>query len=219
MTEATHTELRDYYARRAGEYDRVYAKPERQADLQALRQMLPPLFAGRHGLEIACGTGWWTPVVADQAASWLATDINEATLAIARARGLPPQVRLELADAHALAPLVGRGFDAVFAGFWWSHVPRARLAPWLAELHALLPSGARVAMIDNRFVAGSSTPIARIDADGNSWQRRTLADGSTHEVLKNFPGRDEAVAAIGPRAHAVQWTELPHFWLLHYELD
>ena len=32
--------LADYYAQRAAEYERIYAKPERQADLAALRDRI-----------------------------------------------------------------------------------------------------------------------------------------------------------------------------------
>mgnify|MGYP000983153312 CR=1 FL=1 len=34
-----------YYAARAPEYDRIYQKPERQADIADLRERLPALFA------------------------------------------------------------------------------------------------------------------------------------------------------------------------------
>ena len=37
------------------------------------------------------------------------------------------------ADAYALPESLGR-FNAAFAGFWWSHVPRQRLAEFLASL-------------------------------------------------------------------------------------
>ena len=94
----------------------------------------------------------------------------------------------------------------------------ARLPGWLDQLHARLQSGARVVFIDNRYVPGSSTPIARTDAAGDSWQRRTLDDGSVHEVLKNFPTRDEAAAALGMRARHADWIEHPHYWALSYEL-
>ena len=42
----------EYYQRRAPEYDEVYAKPERQADLAELKRLIPPLVAGRRVLEI-----------------------------------------------------------------------------------------------------------------------------------------------------------------------
>ena len=82
-------DMRAYYAQRAGYYERVYHKPERQTDLRAMEAWLPTQFAGRRVLEIACGTGWWTPHGARDAAHWLATDINEEPLAVARSKSLP----------------------------------------------------------------------------------------------------------------------------------
>lgn len=218
MSERGVADMQTYYARRAAEYERVYAKPERQGDLRALRGWLPDQFAGRRVLEVACGTGWWTQVAASAARHWLATDVNHETLAIARGKALPASVRLAVADAYTLAGVDGV-FDAAFAGFWWSHVPLARLPSWLDTLHARLQPGSRVVFIDNLYVEGSSTPIARRDADGNSFQQRKLDDGSTHEVLKNFPARERAVTAIGAHAHNAQWHQWTYYWAVSYELN
>jgi SAM-dependent methyltransferase len=210
--------LESYYAQRADSYERIYAKPERQAELRALEAWLPGCFAGRHVLEIACGTGWWTPHGARDAVSWLATDLNPETLAVARRKTLPPHVRFAIADAYTLDDLPAQPFDAAFAGFWWSHVPIERLPQWLALLHARLQPGACVVMLDNRYVEGSSTPISRRDAQGNSYQQRSLDDGSAHEVLKNFPTRDAALALLAGAAQQAEWVEHPHYWTLRYQL-
>ena len=88
MTEepqASAESMADYYARRALSYERIYHKPERQADLRRLEAMLPGRLEGRRVLEIACGTGWWTAHGATRSASWLATDLNPETMAVARA--------------------------------------------------------------------------------------------------------------------------------------
>src|SRR3954468_6957863 len=69
--------LPEYYARRAKEYERIYHKPERQEDLAKLKELLPRTFARERVLEIACGTGYWTEVLAGTASSVTATDINE----------------------------------------------------------------------------------------------------------------------------------------------
>ena len=69
--------LEKYYASRAAEYERIFDKPERQSDLARLRKDIPALFKGERVLEIACGTGYWTPLIAEQAESVLATDYNE----------------------------------------------------------------------------------------------------------------------------------------------
>ena len=52
--------LRRYYAARAQEYDAVYAKPERQADLRIMEDRVPDIMSGKRILEVACGTGYWT---------------------------------------------------------------------------------------------------------------------------------------------------------------
>ncbi len=211
-------DMRRYYAQRAAYYERVYFKPERQADLRAMEAWLVPVFAGREVLEIACGTGWWTPHGASQAASWLATDLNPETMAVARSKPLPACVRFATVDAYTLAELGDARFDAAFAGCWWSHVPLSRLPGWLDTLHARLEPGARVVMLDNSFVQTSSTPLTRRDAEGNTYQDRQLDDGSVHEVLKNFPEADEAIAALGPRARDPEWLAFEHYWVLSYTL-
>ncbi|MBC7942231.1 MAG: class I SAM-dependent methyltransferase [Chitinophagaceae bacterium] len=210
--------MQAYYARRAAIYERVYFKPERQADLRAIEAGLPAMFAGRSVLEIACGTGWWTVHGAHDAAAWLATDLNPETMALARAKPLPACVSFAQVDAYTLAELSDTCFDAAFAGCWWSHVPRARLPGWLDLLHRRLAPGARVVFLDNSFVQTSSTPLSRRDAAGNTYQNRVLDDGSVHEVLKNFPTFDEAAAVLGPRARQMRWVDHTHYWVLSYAL-
>ena len=218
-TLATPESMAHYYRQRAATYERVYAKPERQADLRAMEAWLPGVFANRRVLEVATGTGWWTPHGAARAAHWRATDLNPETLALARAKpGMPACVQFQTVDAYSLAELGSETFDAAFAGCWWSHVPLSRLPGWLDTLHARLQPGAVVVVLDNSFVPTSSTPISRTDADGNTYQLRPLDDGSTHEVLKNFPTPDQATAALGPRARDVQWLRWTHYWALRYTL-
>jgi demethylmenaquinone methyltransferase/2-methoxy-6-polyprenyl-1,4-benzoquinol methylase len=218
-TLSAEARMQRYYAQRAQEYERIYERPNRRSDIAELKAWLPSLFEGRETLEVACGTGYWTPHAAAHCRSWLATDVNDEVLAVARTKPMPAgRVQFAQADAYALDVAPGRSFDAAFAGFWWSHVSLGRLAGWLAALHARLRPGARVVFFDNRWVDGDSTPIVRVDAQGNGYQQRSLADGSRHEVLKNYPTRAEAAAAIGTRAHDVQWRELEQFWTLTYTL-
>ena len=211
-------DLHAYYAARAAEYDAVYAKPERQADLATLTGLLRERVRGADLLEIACGTGYWTVRLADAARSILATDIAEEPLALARARDYPPgRVRFAHADAFHLADLAGP-FSAAFAGFWWSHVARAALPGFLAGLHGALGAGRRVVFVDNRFVAGSNHPISRRDLSGDTYQRRTLANGATYEVLKNFPGEDELRATLHGLATDIEVIPLTYYWLLCYRI-
>lgn len=210
------TGLVDYYRRRAREYERIYDKPERQADLAILRERLPRELAGRDVLEIACGTGYWTQVCAPAARSILAVDLADETLEVACAKEYAfGKVRFGRADAYRLEDLQGP-FDAGLAAFWWSHIPRGRISEFLAAWHRRLGSGARVVLLDNRYVEGSSTPLSRTDGDGNTYQLRELGDGTAHEVLKNFPERTELEQALGGSAKDFDWIELPHYWVAIY---
>jgi ubiquinone/menaquinone biosynthesis C-methylase UbiE len=210
------TTMAAYYARRAEEYERIFQKPERQNDLRALRSFVVETFAGRHVLEVACGTGYWTQVLARSAVSVTAIDVNDEVLEIARTK---PRARenvvFQREDAYAL-PSFPQQFSGGLAGFWWSHVPKARLRKFLTGLHRTLAPGATMVFIDNAYVEGSSTPISRRDADGNTYQRRTLSDGSTHEVLKNFPTEQELRHAVRGLACDVRVGFLPYFWVLTY---
>ena len=207
-------ELLEYYRRRAGEYEAIYAKPERQADLAWLRGHIPQRLAGRRVLEIACGTGYWTTLIARSAASVVATDAAEEPMALARAKSYPPdRVRFALADAFHLDAQLGR-FDAALAVFWWSHVPLSRIDEFLASLHRRLETGARVVLMDNLYVSASSTPIADRDAEGNSYQLRRLADGSETRVLKNFPTEMELRSHLPLQSYRA----LEYYWIAEYAL-
>ena len=214
----TDARLSQYYAARAREYEQIYDKPERQADLARLREVIPRYFAARDVLEIACGTGYWTQFIAPVARTITATDINPETLAIAQSKPFPSgRVRFDVADINALGPGY-RNFTGAFAGFWWSHVPRAGLRAFIESLHKALSPGAVVVVLDNRYVEGSSTPISHVDAEGNSYQLRRLANGSQHTILKNFPTEAELVSEVDPYGRAIEYTGLDYYWLLKYEV-
>jgi len=205
-----------YYAQRAAEYERVYAKLERQADLAALRTRIGRLSAGRKVLELACGTGYWTEVMAAGAALVTAIDVNEQVLRIARTKSYP-QGRVQIVSGDCYAPpIAGRSHDALFAGFWWSHVPLARLDSFLESILPLIAPGGLIAFLDNRYVTGSSTAIARQDAEGNTYQIRKLEDGSTHEVLKNFPTVSELIQRVSLVGWGANVELFQHYWLLSY---
>jgi SAM-dependent methyltransferase len=218
MTNPASGTLAEYYQQRAAEYDEVYTRPERQADLAELKRSLPPLVAGRNVLEIAAGTGYWTQVMAPAAASVTATDLNPETLEVAAGKdygGASP--RFLVADAFRLDAVPGE-FDLVFCGFWWSHIPRADVARFLAGVCARVAPGTPMLIMDNRYVEGSVHPIARTGPEGDTYQLRRLHDGRQYEVLKNFPTPHQLAADLAPWATNHGYTELSHYWLARCEL-
>ena len=70
--------------------------------------------------------------------------------------------------------------------------------------------------IDNTYVEGSSTSISTTASDGNTYQRRTLAGGSIHDVLKNFPTEAAIRQTINGIGSNVKVEFLKYFWTLAY---
>jgi demethylmenaquinone methyltransferase/2-methoxy-6-polyprenyl-1,4-benzoquinol methylase len=214
MSEKQST-MQSYYAARASEYDRIYLKPERQTDLRAIEHWLPPKFAGARVIEVACGTGYWTRFIAPVASRVLALDTAPETMSIAKTRVPEGKVDFLVGDAYALPQHVGR-FDAAFAGFWFSHVPKTRRREFLLGLAARLEPGATVVFLDNRNIEGSSSPVTARDAEGNTFQTRQLGDGSTHKVLKNFPSAAELLDLVLGLGECPVFTTWQYYWAFEY---
>jgi demethylmenaquinone methyltransferase/2-methoxy-6-polyprenyl-1,4-benzoquinol methylase len=205
-----------YYARRAAEYERVYALPHWQPGLARLREIVPRVFAGRRVLEVACGTGYWTAQLAAIAARVSASDINDETLELARARlAHLDNVELRHADAYA-PPAVPETFDAGLAALWLSHVDRSRMAEFLAAFHARLEPGAAVLMFDERDHPTRTARPGHIDAAGNRYEWRRLENGETYEIIKNLFDARELVNLLAPYARAVEVEDLGRFWAATY---
>ena len=214
----TTPHLEQYYSKRASEYEQVYEKPERQHELEWLRQRVPMLFRGKTVLEVACGTGYWTQYIARTAKRVYACDINESVLEIARDKRIAPG-RAEFFKADAVAlDAVPSGCNAAFAGFWWSHVKKSDLERFVANLAARIEPGSVVGILDNNYVEGSSTAVSRRDAEGNTYQMRRLASGDHYEVLKNFPTAPELTHAVQSVARDARLEELQYYWLLVFTL-
>ena len=207
--------MQAYYAARAKEYDQIYAKPERQADLRLIEQWLPSRFKDKQVLEIAAGTGYWTQFIAPVAMSVLGLDASAETLQIAQGRPNNTRAQWLVGDAYALPAPVER-YDAAFAGFWFSHIPLARQKEFLLGLNKTLQQGARVVMLDNLYVEGNSTPLTESDSEGNTYQQRKLADGSVHRVLKNYPSELELCELVAPFGMQLSHTVWQYYWAFEY---
>ncbi len=206
--------LGEYYAERAAEYDEVYRKPERQEDLAKLRQLLPPLVAGKRVLEVASGTGYWTQVLrrTRPPRSRLLTSMPRQSPLRPSAATARRASACTLPTPTTWRPCQG-DFDLVFCGFWWSHIRRADIPRFLAGVRERTGPGTGLILLDNRYVPGSSQPVTRTGPDGDTYQQRELADGRGYEVLKNFPDGAQLEADLAGVAVGLTWTELEYFWL------
>ncbi len=203
-----------YYQNRAKEYDLVYDKPERQNDLKKLHAYLKKAFEHKTVLEIACGTGYWTQTIAETCQMIHATDINSAVLEIAQSRNYnTPHVLFEQKDLWSFER-VAEHMDGLFGGFIWSHLLKKDLPRFLNMVKNLVAQNGVLVFIDNKYVEGSNTPIARIDDYSNTYQIRKLQNGAEYEVLKNFPTKTEMAILIAPFGLEMEWMELDYYWVL-----
>lgn len=197
-------ELVPYYEARAAEYDEWYLRRGRyshglvsdmawEMELAVASTWLDGLPLGGEIVELAAGTGWWTALLAAKG-DLHAYDAAGAPLDRARSRLVAHGLRahLHVRDAWA-AP--DRAVDALFSGFWLSHVPRPRLADFLGIARAWLRPGGIYAAIDSQPDAASGT-VDRLPAPAPDLARRRLADGRAFTIPKVHYRADELAEAL-----------------------
>lgn len=206
------TEMIAYYEARAGEYDDWYLRRGRYshgpihdqawtAELDSATLWLDGLPLSGEIVELAAGTGWWSPLLASKGELSI-YDAAASPLDRARDRLLAHGLRAHIHVRDAWTE-PDRAVDAVFAGFWLSHVPPERLPSFLALVRRWLRPGGRFAFIDSRpdRQSGATDQPATPDADGSRGiAHRRLADGREFRVVKVFyepVGLEAALLAAG----------------------
>lgn len=194
-----------YYRARAGEYlDDVLEAPGVHA-LDEAFDRFPPM---GDVLELACGPGTWTPQLLQRATTVTAVDAAPEMLAAARDRVADDRVRFVQADLFTWHP--DRRYDAVFFGFWMSHVPLERFAAFWQLVDDALAPGGRVLFVDDAL----RTPDEMIEGEVSSTVRRRLRNGEAHRAVK-VP---HTPAALEQRLTVLGWdvkvtaTDGPFLW-------
>jgi protein-L-isoaspartate O-methyltransferase len=207
-----------FYAKIASNHDRIYDRAERQDDLAAMRGHVAEVLRGHTVLELACGTGYWTRIIAETADKVVATDINPEMIAMAQLRKLAAdKVTLRVADARDLPADLG-DFTAIFIGFWWSHVKREEYERFLAQLKAKVGKDVLVVLLDDAYVEGSSETVARTDLEGNTYQIRSAPDGERYEIPKTYPSDSALRKKLASSVREIKIVRLDHYWLLSCRL-
>lgn len=198
-----------YYRARAGEYDEWFLRTGRydrgpehrsawQAEVAVVEEALREHLTGKRVLELACGTGLWTQRLIQVHQRVVAVDASPEVIEINRRRNRSGRVHYVVADLFAWTPPPGE-FDAVFSGFWLSHVPADRFeAFWATVRTALRPTG-RVFWVDSLWEP-TSTASDHAPIDHSGIVRRRLNDGREYQIVKVFyePSQlQERLADIG----------------------
>ncbi|MEU1200480.1 class I SAM-dependent methyltransferase [Streptomyces sp. NPDC005813] len=177
--DALLAEQMSYYDDGAAEYDRPYTKYE---SLRKLLTVVDDLPITGDVLELACGTGQWTALLAARARSVTAVDASAEMVAVARARAASPKVRFVRADVFDWEPQ--EHYDTVFFAFWLSHVPPARLPAFWKTVAAALAPGGRAIFVDDGPAMSAEEEILS-DHPVPAAVRR-LDDGSQYRIVKVF---------------------------------
>ncbi len=127
-------EAAQYHARR---YGNRYGNLFRRLHHHVLAQLLARLPRGSTALEIACGTGHTTELLAAAGLRVIATDLTSQMMAQARARASSTFVR---ADAFRL-PFRDASFDAVVSTRFMHLFPHAEQRQLLGEMYRVLRTG------------------------------------------------------------------------------
>lgn len=212
-----NSDIVSYYKNRAKEYEKIYAKPERQSDLQLAAQILQEMFAGKRVFEIACGTGYWTEIIAKTAHSILATDINDTVIEVAKSKSYSPAiVDFQTIDIFNMQNIKKQ--ESLLGGFIWSHIKLQDLNTFITIVNSCAENGGTVVFMDNNYVEGSNLPVTATDNFGNTYQTRTLENGTTHKVLKNFPSEIFIRKLLADKASDFNYINLQYYWILKYNI-
>jgi len=204
----------EYYRARAAEYDEWHQRLGRYdrgeehrrqwfSELATVESALKAAEPFGHCLELACGTGLWTPILARGADTLRAIDAVPETIEINRGKVGELAVQYEVADLFQWEPT--DRYDFVFFGFWLSHVPSERFDRFWEIVRAALRPGGRAFFVDSLKTQESTARDHAAVADTGVVERK-LNDGRTFNIVKIFHDPDRLKCELEKRG----WTGEVH---------
>lgn len=214
----SNQQVAKYFALLGEAVEDKYLEPDMDEDIDDMSIHLGNVLSGHTVLELGCGTGFWTEVVAESALSVLAVDINANLVDIARERGMPEgKVSFRVADALDLPEDIGNGcgkITAVLVSFLWSHLNKKEQEQLLATLKKRLGKDVLLVILDDSFVEGFSETIARTDADGTTYEILTAPEGERFEVPKSYQSDSALRKRLGNVGKEIKIERVEFFWIL-----
>jgi ubiquinone/menaquinone biosynthesis C-methylase UbiE len=164
-----------YYREQAPDYLRQAHQLDGWRELQQAVTRFRPV---GDVLELACGPGTWTAQLLESATEVTAVDGSAEMLAIARSRVGENRVTFVQADLFSWQPT--RRYNAVFFGFWLSHVPLPRFEQFWRLVDDCLAPGGQVLFVDDSY-----RPLAELaGGSSSSVVTRRTASGAEHRLVK-----------------------------------
>jgi SAM-dependent methyltransferase len=166
--------------------------------LAAMRARAP--WAGRTLLDLGCGSGYWLPGYADEAAEVIGVEPDPRLLSLAAARN--PRVQVRHGSAEHI-PLPDQSVDVVHARFAYFFPPAGDAG--LAEVMRVLRPGGTLVVVGNDLAAGDFAGLVRaaegalVPAGGaaaDAWWAARGADRTTVRSSWQFPTRADFEAVL-----------------------
>ncbi len=186
-------EMKEYYCRRAPEYDdwllrrNAYDKGPTLnslwSDDLALLWRCARSIRGHSILELSCGTGMWTQHLANHN-SIFPTDSSSEMLDITEQR---TGLRGIVVDNFDLQIENNREYDMCFFAFWLSHVPEDRVASFFTSVRRSVNPGSRLLIFDSYL---NKSELNCLEHKKNV-QIRALRNGEVFRVYKRYLTRPE----------------------------
>lgn len=224
--DATLAEQRDYYNERAAEYDEWFLRKGRYdhgpavnarwwQEVATVREALAQADLQGEILELAGGTGLWTERLAANATHVTVLDASPEMIAINRAKleaaGFGDRVSYEETDLFAWQPQ--RTYDAIFTGFFLSHVPHERLDQFVTVIAAALKPDGRFFFVDSRRESTHSSPDQPLPAPDDLIATRRLNDGRTFQIIKIYWAPAELEEAFARHGLRLDASETPSYFI------
>lgn len=231
-------EQKAYYQARAQEYDEWFYRQGRydhgsehtqqwNAEVEEVRQTLASVNLTGQVLDVAAGTGIWTQELLKTADHITALDSSEEVLELNRVRvHYSDKISYTVTDLFYWQPVML--YDAVFLGFWLSHVPPSLLYDFIGTVVGALKPGGKLFFVDS-LPDPSSTSKDMMDYLKENLDRRTsavnqpgsdygimtrrLKDGREFQVVKIFYLPDSLIEQF--RSYNVSLTvkQTAHYFL------
>ncbi len=212
--------LKEYYSKRAREYDAIYSRniPERLKEQEFIGKEIKKLFKDKYVLELACGTGYWTQYLAQSAKKVLATDISRDVLEIAARRITDQSAQFLEGDAYS-PPTSAPKFTGAMANFWFSHIPKKRIRGFLSTLHNNVAPNSPIMFVDAVYREELGGTLVKKKGSKDTWKKRILGSKEEFSILKNYYSEEELLRVFLPYSKNVTVTYLAHFWIVKYSLS
>jgi ubiquinone/menaquinone biosynthesis C-methylase UbiE len=175
----------EFWTKVTRSYDRVVDRQIGGATRSMVRERLSSEEALGRTVELGCGTGFYTDLLARRAGTLVATDLSEGMLDVARQVVVKANVSFRCEDCQQTSLPAG-SFDTAFLGLVLHFTEPART---LAEMHRLLRPGGRliIANIAGPALGGfdRTRAVARILWQGISGYRIKPPKGFGRNVLRS----------------------------------